>query len=393
VRETRIGAYANRLPAGCERFEVDGSVRRSSPPICASPLSPSPAVDRILLLRLGAIGDVARTLPAASALRAAYPGAHIAWLVEPASLDLLAGQPWVDEVLVFPRGALVEALRRGRLVRFGAQLLRFVRTLRRRRFELAVDFHSLAKSALLARASGTPLRVGYARPYGREGSWWLTTARARLVPPPISRFARNLGLVQFLGVAQRPAAAPLRVDPDARRRFGAALGDGAPPVIVHPGTSPGTPHKRWTTDGWAAVARALAGDGLRVLVSWGPSDEDRAAAAAIVAAAPGAAALAPETADLGELAALLAHACLFLGCDSGPLHVASLVGTPVVQLLGPTDPIENAPYPETPSRSVRVPVACSPCRRGCAAAACMRRIGPDAVVAAARALLAAPGRG
>jgi hypothetical protein len=88
VRETRIGAYANRLPAGCERFEVDGSVRRSSQPICASPLSPSPAVDRILLLRLGAIGDVARTLPAASALRAAYPGAHIAWLVEPASLDL-----------------------------------------------------------------------------------------------------------------------------------------------------------------------------------------------------------------------------------------------------------------------------------------------------------------
>lgn len=345
------------------------------------------------MLRLGAIGDVARTLPAVSALRAAYPGAHFAWLVEPASRELVAGQPWVDEVLVFPRAALAEALRRGQVVRFAATLWRFVRRLRRRRFELVVDFHSLAKSALLARASGARLRVGYARPYGREGSSWLATTRARLVPPPISRFDRNLGLVEFLGVSERPALAPLRVDPDVRQRLGAELGDAGPPVILHPGTSPGTPHKRWETDGWAAVARTLDGEGLRVLVSCGPSAEEAAAVEAIVAAADGAAARAPATADLGDLAALLAHARVFVGCDSGPLHVASLVGTPVVQLLGPTDPVENAPYPGTPSRTVRVPVACSPCRRGCAAATCMRRIRPEAVVAAARALLAAPGRG
>ncbi len=365
---------------------------RSSPRLCASPLSP-PSVDRILVLRLGAIGDVARTLPAVSALRAGYPGAHLAWLVEPASRDLLASQPWVDEVLVFPRDALASALRRGRLGSFAATLWRFVRRLRRRRFELAVDFHSLAKSALLARASGAPLRVGYAHPYGREGSWWLATARARLVSPPISRFERNLGLVEFLGLPESPAPAPLRVDPEARRRMGTALGDGDAPVILHPGTSPGTPHKRWGTDGWAAVARALAGEGMRVLVSNGPSPEEGAEADAVVAGAGGRAARAPETAGLGELAALLAHARVFVGSDSGPLHMASLVGTPVVQLLGPTDPVENAPYPGTPSRSVRVPVACSPCRRGCAAAACMRRIGPDAVVAAVRALLAVAGRG
>ncbi len=345
------------------------------------------------MVRLGAIGDVARTLPAVSALRAAYPGAHLAWLVEPASRDLLAGQPWVDEVLVFPRRALAEALRRGQLLSFVATLRRFVQRLRRRRFELVVDFHSLAKSALLARVSGAPLRVGYARPYGREGSSWLATARARLAPPPISRFDRNLGLVEFLGISERPAPAPLRVDPEARQRLGAALGAAGAPVILHPGTSSGTPHKRWGSDGWAAVARTLAGDGFRVLVSAGPAEDEAAAAAAIVAAADGAAARAPETADLGELAALLAHARLFVGSDSGPLHVASLVGTPVVQLIGPTDPVENAPYPGTPSRTVRVPVACSPCRRGCAAAVCMRRIGPDAVVAAARALLAASGRG
>ena len=73
------------------------------------------------------------------------------------------------------------------------------------------------------------------------------------------------------------------------------------------------------------------------------------------------------------------------------MHVASLVGTPVVQLLGPTDPVENAPWGETPSRQVRVPIACSPCRRGCAAATCMRSISPDAVLAAARELLSLGG--
>ncbi len=366
---------------------------RSSLPVCAVPMSPAPAVDRILVVRLGAIGDVARTLPAVSALRAAYPGAHLAWLVEPASADLLAGQPWVDEVLVFPRGALAEASRRGQVVRLTATLWRFVRQLRGRRFELAVDFHSLAKSALLALVSGATLRVGYERPYGREGSWWLATARARLAAPPISRFDRNIGLVEFLGICAQPAQAPLRVDPDAYQRLGAALGNTGAPVILHPGTSPGTPHKRWEADGWAAVARALAGDGLRVLVSCGPGAEEAATVASIIAAAEGAAERAPATADLGDLAALLTHARVFVGGDSGPLHLASLVGTPVVQLIGPTDPVENAPYPGTPSRTVRVPVACSPCRRGCAAASCMRRIRPESVVMATRALLATSGRG
>jgi ADP-heptose:LPS heptosyltransferase len=366
---------------------------RSSSPLCISPLSHPPAADRILLIRLGALGDVARTLPAVSALRAAFPGAHLAWLVEPASRGLVEGQPWVDEVLVFPRGELADALRRGALWRFAAAWLRFTRQLRRRRFELVVDFHALAKSAVLGRASGAPVRVSYAPPYGREGSGWLATARARLPAAPISRYQRNLGLVVFLGVAVRPAAAPLRVDPAAQRRLAAALEASPSPVILHPGTSPGTPHKRWGSEQWASVARSLAGDGLRVLVSCGGAPEERAAAAAIVAASGGAAAAAPETRDLAELAALLAHARLFLGSDSGPLHVASLVRTPVVQLIGPTDPIENAPDPETPSRTVRVPVACSPCRRGCAAAVCMQQIRPDAVVAAARSLLAASGRG
>ena len=126
----------------------------------------------------------------------------------------------------------------------------------------------------------------------------------------------------------------------------------------------------------------------QILFSAGGTDEG-VLAGSIVRESRGSAHLAPPTATLGDLAALFEACDLFLGSDSGPLHLASLVGTPVVQLLGPTDPVENRPWPGTPSRSLRVPVGCSPCRRGCAAASCMTTLPPAAVAAAARELLEA----
>jgi ADP-heptose:LPS heptosyltransferase len=353
--------------------------------VCANPLPRPPDADRILVVRLGALGDVVRTLPAAHALRSAYPGAHLGWLVEPAAHDLVAAQPWVDEVLRFPRDEISAALRSGRWLRAAEIVASFVRALRRRRFDLAVDFHSIGKSALLVRASGARERIGYAPPHGREASWWLATRRARLSAARISRFARNQGLVEFLGLPVRARPAALRVDAEARRRAAESLGDGARPVALHPGTSAGTPYQRWDPEGYAAVARGL---GVPCIVTFGPDREERVRAEAVVAASGGAARLAPPTGSLAELAALLECCRAFVGSDSGPLHLASAVGTPVVQLLGPTDPVENEPYPATPMRRVRVPVACSPCRRGCAAAPCMRRIEPRVVLAAARELLA-----
>jgi ADP-heptose:LPS heptosyltransferase len=159
--------------------------------------------------------------------------------------------------------------------------------------------------------------------------------------------------------------------------------------VIHPGTSDATAHKRYSAERFAAVARALAEDpGVPSIVTAGPAESDRAAADAVVFAARGAARLAPLTPELPQLAGLFSRCRLFIGNDTGPMHVASLVGTPVVQILGPTDPVENAPFPETPSRTVRVPVACSPCRRGCAAATCLRVVPAAAVIAAARELLA-----
>ena len=172
------------------------------------------------------MGDVVRTLPAAAALRRAYPGAHLAWLVETPSAGLLESQPWLDEVIVFPRRPLVEKLRESYSPKlresyspkqragafFGAagSFLRFAGELRRRRFDLVLDFHSILRSALLARLSGAPRRIGYAAPVGREGSQWLATERATLIDQKISRFDRNDGLLRYLAISREPVAAPSR---------------------------------------------------------------------------------------------------------------------------------------------------------------------------------------
>jgi len=214
------------------------------------------------------------------------------------------------------------------------------------------------------------------------------TDKAQLDPPKQSRFQRNDALVRYLGVDAPPAAQPLTVSPEALEAAQKALGPGPVPIAIHPGTSDETAHKRWTVDGYAAVAQTLAAEGTPSVVTAGPAQDDRAFADAIVEASGGAARRAPATPGLLELAALFRACRLYLGGDTGPLHVASLVGTPVVQLIGPTDPIENQPFPGTPSKTVRVQIECNPCRRGCAAASCMRAIHPDQVTSAVRGLLA-----
>ena len=341
------------------------------------------------MIRLGALGDVLRTLPAVHALRALYPRSELAWLVEPAAAGAVDASTAVDRTIVFPRQAFVESLRAlapGRL----ASLVRGVAgVLREPGFDLVLDFHGILKSGVLAKISGARCRVGYSRPFAREGAWWFATHRANLGRDRISRYARNGGLVELLGgsLDALPGDA-IALDEAAVAYIDAALGERRRPIVLHPGSSPATPYKRYPPAQLGAVARALARAGAGdCVVAHGPGE--KALAQAVVAASEGFASLAPDTPHFAELAALHARARLFVGPDSGPLHLSSLLGVPVVQLLGPTHPVENTPYTGAPWRRVREPIACSPCRRGCAAATCMSAIEPAVVVDAALELVAA----
>jgi ADP-heptose:LPS heptosyltransferase len=336
----------------------------------------SPSAQRLLVIRLGAMGDVLRTLPAVAALRSHYSDASLSWLVEERCAGVLEARAIVDHVLVAPRAETVRRLRAGRLAAAAGTLGELRNRLRRERFDLVVDFHAIFKSGALSLITGSKQRASFAAPVAREGSWRAANLRAELARKPCTRFARNAALVHFLAAGPVSDSYRLDVDPVAATRLRGELGPGPDPVVLHADSSESAAYKRWPVERWAALAVALARAGERVLVA-GSGSASRARA--VVEAAAGAAERAPATPCFEDLAALLQQAKAFVGADSGPLHAASLVGTPVVQILGPTHPVENRPFSGTPFRQVRADLACSPCRRGCAAAACMRAVDVERV--------------
>jgi ADP-heptose:LPS heptosyltransferase len=174
---------------------------------------------------------------------------------------------------------------------------------------------------------------------------------------------------------------PLIEIPDsAHLRMRSVLDSSSRPTLLHPGTSEVAVHKRWSPRRFAALARRVKeATGRACLVLSGPLASEVDLQSRVVEASEGAAIPAPQTPTLPDLAALLREGSAFVGADSGPLHMASLIGTPVLQLLGPTDPVHNEPYPGTPWRRAHVPLSCSPCRRGCESVECMESLSVDLV--------------
>lgn len=337
---------------------------------------------RLLVIRLGAFGDVVRTLPAAFALRRRHPDATLSWLVEPGAEALLARLPWLDEVRVFPRAEL-EALVASRSA---TGLLRRVGRVRRElgdaSYDSVIDFHGILKSGVLARLTGAARRIGLAAPHAREGAAAFYTERVRLGEEPCTRWDRNAALAARLDARVDAAPIPGLVRAPAPARGAHAL--------LHPGSSPGTPHKRYPIDRFAEVARGLAHElGVPCVVTCGADPEDRATARTLVARARDAARLVETGGEVDVLLAELASARLVVSGDTGPLHLASLCGAPVVQILGPTHPVQNEPWPHGPWARAHLPLPCSPCRRGCAAAPCMAQLPVADVLGAARRVLAA----
>ena len=344
-------------------------------------LADPPPARRILVVRLGAVGDVVRTRVAFSGLRALYPQARLEWLVEDRARAALDGIVGLDAVVTVPRTRLSVA-------QAPSLLAGVVRELRSRRYDLAVDFHGILKSALLVRASRTPIRVGYDRGLSREWSHLFYTHRVRFEPTHVSRFERNAALVRYLGGEVLAGPPPLALSPSVVEEIdGASLPPD--PVLLHPGTSEATRYKRWPGRRYAEVAlRIREAYGWPSVVAWGPVAGERECAEEVVAASRGAAVLAPPTPSLGHLLALLARVRLYVGADSGPMHLATLAGRPVVVLYGPTDPVENAPLPGVPARLLWHDVGCNPCRVGCPIRVCLEALSVDEVVKAAGALVA-----
>jgi ADP-heptose:LPS heptosyltransferase len=337
------------------------------------------------------------TTPAIRALRRRYPAAVLDYVVEPAAAPVVRHNPHLTTV--------IEAERPRALARLRCDLA-LARRLRAASYDVAIDFHGGPRSAFFVRASGAPMRIGYDIP----GRRWAYTTRVAWHPhlePPRHSVLNQWDLLGPLDVGPAdPArdAVEMVAGADAvasagRRLAEAGVGNEHALVVLH--VSASNPFRRWPRQWFAEVAAALAAadPARRIMITAGPSEADAADAVAADAArlAGGAAPAIVRCGEptLEELEVIVARARLFIGGDSGPLHVAATTTVPVVALFGPTLPARSMPWrsPAVPAVALEPgPLPCRPChQRTCVPGdfRCLAGVTPAAVVAASTALLEA----
>ena len=336
------------------------------------------------------------TTPAIAALRTHFPGARLTYIVEPTAAPVVAGNPHLDDVIVAPRTRGLRGL---------IADIALGRRLRAQHFDLAIDFHGGPRAALLTWLSGAPMRIGYEI---AARAWMYThrVARPRALRPRHS-VENQWDLLESLGIAPPDRARypmAMTLDPEIAARVHDRLARAGVTerdrlVVIH--VSAGNPFRRWPAAHFVDLIATLARDDQRrrIVVTSGPSEQDAAErviadARARLDAGGGEQVLSCGEFSLAELRALVDRAALYIGGDSGPLHIAATTPVPIVGLYGPTLPARSAPWrdPRYATESVDAgDLPCRPCdQRICAPGdfRCLTAIAPESVLAAAERALA-----
>jgi predicted lipopolysaccharide heptosyltransferase III len=340
----------------------------------------SGAPKRVLIIKLRYLGDVLLSTPVLAALRTAFPQARLSMLVNPGTEAMLAENPHLDEVLIVERG------------RSPLRQLRFVAALRRRRFDLVVDLTDGDRAAIVSRLTGAAVRVGFNR-----GDRWRGRLYTHLVPmrqQPVSMVRQHLMALETLGipVAPSPPVLNVRAADESAALDALAAAEIAPAerfVAVHPGAR--WWFKSWPADRFAGLIDYIQGKlGLKVVLLGG--DQEHGIATAILGHVEIGCRSLVGRLTLLELAALLRRAALFIGNDSGPMHIAAAMGTPVIGLFGPSDPRMWGPAGQNHVVFYKG-IDCRPCfPGGCLQGEnnCMRLIALDEVIPAVERILERP---
>lgn len=352
-----------------------------------APFSDAPRFESLLVVRLSAMGDIIHTLPAVAALRAAFPHATIGWLVEERWAELLctlryprSGKRSSERPLIDRVHSVNTAEWRRSLFSFNTwqQIAVGLSELRGVRYQAAIDFQGAVRSALLARWSGAQIVYGSAQP--RENAASMFYSRQVLVRG-IHVVEQALALAQAVTKQSLPdSQVEFPLDSDAEQKVGALTANLPDFAILNPGAGWGA--KQWPVERYGAVARELASDGVQSLVNYGPGEEELAIA--VENASAGAAR--KVSCSVAELIALTRHARLFIGGDTGPLHLAAALKIPVVAIFGPTNPARNGPF-GTKAVVLRSPSSITNHARLSDPEQGLLEISPSDVIAAARQLL------
>jgi len=332
----------------------------------------------ILIVKLSAIGDVIHTLPSLTALRRLYPEAHITWAVEEAAAELIADHPDLDEVLISRRKSWIRDIQAGKFQATWRELRSFFTRLRRRRYDLVIDFHGLFKSSVIVFLSGGKRKLGYDSCQELSGLFL-----NEKIPEDMGKHAvdRYLDFPRYLGADVASAEFVLPLTDDTKKRAGELLDkyhlSEKNFVAINPIAYWET--KLWDNDKFAKLADLIKEKLNRDVVFTGSSKAD--AADILSRMTKAGINLGGET-SLMTLAEIYKSARAVITTDSGPMHLAAAVGTPVIALFGPTDPARTGPY-GAGHTIIRADLACSPClKKKCPTKECMLDISPEQVMAA-----------
>jgi len=338
----------------------------------------------ILIVKLSAVGDVVHTLPALAGLRKRYPRAHITWVIEETAADLIASHPSLDRVIVFYRKQWIEAFRGGRFREAGREIRSFLKTLRDRPYEMVIDFHGLFKSAAVVGLSGGRRKLGYDSLQELSGLFYNEKIPENMEKHAVDRyldFLTYLGAVSDVPEFLIPVARE-NIDHVARLlRESGIEPDTDPFVAINPVALWDT--KLWDPGKFAELSSRIIRELNMPVVLTGSVKEQPYLHDIQMRLTRPAVNLAGQT-SLKDLACLYRLAALVVTTDSGPMHIAAAVKTPVVALFGPTDPARTGPYGEGHT-VIRHALSCSPCfLKQCDSRQCMEAIRVDDVFAAVK---------
>jgi lipopolysaccharide heptosyltransferase I len=296
---------------------------------------------KVLIVKLGSIGDIVHTLPALAALRAGLPQAEISWVAERSSSEILKDNPILDRLIEVDTKALRRGLMSGETLRAPRQQLR---RLRASAFDVALDFQGLIKSASIARLSGARRVFGYARAGLREPASTVFLSKRIPIPPHTHVIRKALLLLQgAMGISAPveisfPIGVTRAAEAEAEQ---AAAGTGGNYAILNPGG--GWPTKLWSAEKFGGLSDLLWSEyGMRSLVTFGPGEEDLAESVRRSSQSGNAI---PVRVSLKAFYSLAKRARVYVGGDTGPTHIAVAASAPIVGLFGPTEWWRNgSPY-------------------------------------------------
>ena len=332
----------------------------------------------ILIVKLSAIGDVIHTMPSLAALRQRYPDAHITWVVEEAAADLVKNHPYLDAVLILRRKKWSKDFRNGQFRLPVEEIRSFMKNLRHRHYDLVIDFHGLFKSSIIVFFSRGKRKLGYNSLQELSGLFLNEKISEDMNKHAVERY---LDFPRYLGAKINSARFILPLNKEAETRSQILLDrynlDDKKFIAINPVAYWET--KLWSNEKFAHLAD-LINDKLQIKVVFTGSEKEPIDKITSL--------MTTESINLGgattllDLAYLYKKAQMVITTDSGPMHLAAAVETPVIALFGPTDPARTGPY-GAGHTIIRTELSCSPCfLKKCSTKKCMKNISSQQVFAA-----------